>query len=588
MAKKNTPIDKISELVKKVGDQAVGLQTSTTSHVQKHFTRRLNRVVGVRRFVAGWLALAVSLIVLTTVVLVQIYAASHTTKPVSGGTYTEGMVGSVSNLNPLFSSGVLDESTARLMFNGLLRYNTQGELVPDLASSWKVGDDDKTYTVDLRKDITWQDGAAFSAEDIVYTIKTIQNPATRSTQFSSWRGVTVSAPSKYQVVFTLPAPLAPFSDSLTLPIVPKHILGDIEPEMLRTSGFNTSPVGTGPFSIQVLRSVGDQQQLEFRKNKNYYRGEPRLDRYVLQTFDDENAMIEALKDREISAAVGLTASSSYELSLDTSIRSYNIPLYSGVYAFFKTDNPILSEVKVRTGLAQAIDRQAVLKLYDAQYPPLKTPLIPTQLGFNAEFDQETDIGAANKLLTEAGWVRDGEGVRSKDGAPLELKLVTVNSPEQVRMATELQKQWAKVGVAIKPQLLTPEQLQQNALATHDYDILLYGISIDRDPDVYAYWHSSQAKPGANNFSEWKSSRADTSLEVARTRLDPVLRTARYKAFQDEWRTESPAVGLYQLQTTYAVHQNTSGFIPVASTNAADRLTNVEDWTVNTKATLKTP
>lgn len=580
---------KPTDLIQKAGDQALDLQTSSTKHIKKHVVRRFNHITpGTWRFIAGWLFLALSMIILTGVTLFKIYGASHVAKPVSGGTYTEGMVGSINNLNPLFTSGVLDESTDRLIFNGMLRYNTEGKLVPDLAKTWQVADDGKTYVVDLREDVTWQDGEPFTATDVVYTLQTIQNPLTRSTLQSGWQGVNVTAPSKYQVKITLPATLASFSDSLTVPIVPKHLLEDIDPSLLRTAGFNSAPVGTGPFTVQILRNVKDQQQLELKKNSEYYRGAPKLDRFILRTFADNESMKQALEDREITAAVDLPASQAQALASDTSIQVENVPLYSAVFGFFKTSNPILADAKVRTALVEAVDRQAILKLFEAQYPPLKTPLLPSQLGFNAGYAQVTNVDEANQLLDGAGWAKQADGTRVKDGAKLELNLVTLDAPDQSRTAMLLQKQWAKIGVTVNSQLLTSEQLNQNALAAHDYDVLLYGISIDHDPDVYAYWHSSQAKPGGSNFSEWKSARADASLDVARTRIDPVLRAARYQTFQDEWKKDSPAVALYQLQTTYAAHQNANGYVPVAATNAADRLTNVEVWTVNTKQTLKTP
>lgn len=575
-------------IIQRVGDQALDIQSSSTKHLKKHVLRRFDHVAQAWRFVAGWLLLVVSMIGLTSIVALQIYNAAHITKPITGGTYVEGMVGTINNLNPLFTGGVLDESTDRLIFNGLLRYNSEGVLVPDLAQSWNIEPDNKTYSVKLRSDVVWHDGQPFTADDVVYTIQTIQNPLTRSTLISGWRGVTISAPSKYEVKITLPATLASFTDSLTVPIVPKHLLEETKPELLRTATFNTEPVGTGPFRVQVLRTVREHQQLELKKNTAYHRGQPKLDRFIVRTFANNESMREALENREITAAVDLPASEAQELARDTSIQVENVPLYSAMFAFFKTTNPVLSDVKVRTALAEAVDRQDILKLFNAQYPPLKNPLLPNQLGFSAEYGQVTNIAEANTLLDEAGWPKQSDGIRAKDGARLELNLVTLDAADQSKVVSLLQKQWRKLGVVIKPTLLTAEQLSQNALVAHDYDILLYGISVDRDPDVYAYWHSTQAQPGGSNFSEWKSSRADASLDVARTRLDTVLRSARYQTFQDEWKKSSPAVALYQLQTTYASHRNAAGYVPVVSTNAADRLTNVEEWTVNTKSTLRTP
>lgn len=580
---------KTTQLAKKVGEHASQLQTTSTKQVNKYVLRRKDKIAGARRFVASWMLLALLVCAGTVGSLLYVNKAANTAKPVAGGTYTEGMIGEITNLNPLFSSGGLDDSTAKLIFNGLLKYDTKGELVPDLASEWKANEDRKSYTVTLRDDIVWHDGRPFSADDVVYTIGAIQNPATRSTQFASWQGVTVKAVSKYEVRFELPAPFAPFPGALTVPILPKHVLGDTQPAMLRSSPFNTQPIGTGPFIFSALRNdQPKEQQIELTKNIDYFKSAPKLERFVIHTYPDDESLANALEDREITAAVDLKIDTVQQFNSDKSIRSVDMPLNSGVYAFFKNTTPPLTDATVRGALAQSINRQAILTLFKARYAPLKGPLLPYQLGYDSAYTQQTNLAQAEKTLDGLGWNKQADGIRAKDGVRLELGLTTVNSAQYSALASELQKQWRAAGVSIKPQLLTSEQLQQTALSAHSYDILLYGISIGHDPDVYAYWHSSQARTGGLNFSEWKSGRADASLDVARTRLEPVLREARYKTFQDEWLKNNPAVALYQPRLTYSYHQNATGFKPFPSNNASDRLTNVEEWTVSTKDVTRTP
>lgn len=580
---------KTSELVKKVGEKALNLQSSSSQHVTKYVTRRAKNIAGARRFVASWLALVLLLSGLTIAGLVRVFGASQAVTSADGGTYTEGMIGNFTNLNPLFGAGVLDDSASRLIFNGLFRYDSNGEFVPDLAKELKVAEDRKTYTITLRSGVTWHDGTQFTAEDVAYTVGIIQNPETRSPLFSSWQGIKVTAVNDQEVSFELPAPFAPFPNALTLSILPEHLLKDIPANRLRSTAFNNQPIGTGPFVFAALRSEqGKEQQLELTANQKYYRGKPKLDRFFIHTYPNDTDMADALKNREITAAVDLNADSVKNFASDKSIRPVDIPLNSGVFAFFKTTNPVLDNKDLRLALAYGIDRGPLLQLFDTRYGTLKGPLLASQLGFDSAFAQKTSRPEAERLLDAAGWVKQPDGYRSKDGTKLEFGLTTVNSAQYTALAGELQKQWAKIGVRIKPQLLTPEQLQQTALNAHGYDILLYGISIGHDPDVYAYWHSSQARANGLNFSEWKSSRADSSLEVARTRLDDVLRIARYKTFQDEWLKSAPAVALYQPRVNYAYHQNASGFVPVAANNASDRLTNVEKWTVNTKQVDQTP
>ncbi len=587
MPKKDTQPKKSTQLIKRVGTKAQQLQTSSSEHVNKHLTKRIRRVTQVRRFVAGWLVFVLGLSILTFLAGSQIHSASQIPASDEGGTYTEGMVGTINTLNPLFAVGAVDGSATRLIFNGLLQRNVEGGLSPDLAKEWRVEDNRKSYTVTLREGVLWQDGQPFTAQDVIYTIETIQNPETRSSLYASWQSVKVVLVNDYEVRFDLPAPFAPFPNALTVLMLPKHLLADIPADKLRTAAFNTNPVGTGPFIMQALRNGTDQQTLELVRNPDYFRGAPRLDRFVIETYKTEEQLVAALKNREITAAVDLSSQSVELFTDDDSIRQKNLPLNSGVFAFFKTGNSQLADANVRQALALATDRQAVLELFDTRYTPLKTPLLPSQLGYDAKYNQTTDIEKAKALLDQAGWKLEN-GRRVKDGVPLELQLVTSNSPEYSAIVSELQKQWGVLGVTVKPQFLTAEQLQQTALSAHSYDVLLYGISIGADPDVYAYWHSSQARQGGLNFSEWKSERADSALEVARTRLESVLRTARYQTFLDEWLKSAPAVALYQPRSNYSYHQNAQGFTAFPANSINDRFVNVEKWTVNTKNVRRTP
>jgi len=569
----------------KVGD----LQHKSIKHVHRYITKRAGRVLDVKRFVISWLLLVGVLCITTFGTFLKIRSAAVTTTPAPGGTYTEGMVGEINNINPLFSSGAIDDSVSRLVFNGLVRHDDEGQLVGDLAKSWSIDESKKIYTVELRDDVKWHDGRSFTSKDVVATIDLIQNTSTRSTLFASWQGIKVSAVDKYSVKFELPAPFAPFINALNVPILPSHLVKDISPEKLRTDSFSVNPVGTGPFIFKALRTNANQdQQVEFSKNVAYYRGEPKLDRFIMHLFKDDEILATALKNREITAAVDLKPESIKEFNKDRSIRSTGIPLNSGVFAFFKTSDPKLEDIKLRNALAMAIDRGAILDLFDTQYSPLKTPILSTQLGYDAKYNQITNLAQSEKDLESLGWIKQSDGSRKKDGVKLEFNLLTANSAQYSSVAGLLQEQWSKVGVSVKTQLLTLEQLQQNGLTAHAYDILLYGISIGYDPDVYAYWHSSQARSGGLNFSEWRSSRADTSLDVARTRTETVLRDARYKTFLDEWQKSAPAVALYQPMVNYSYHQNASGFKFNISTNASERLTSVENWTVNTKDVKRTP
>lgn len=585
--KKNNLADAPADLAKKISEKAVDVQSSSGRHIRRYFTRRADRIVGVRRFAIGWLVLAFGLCIVSAAAAWGLYQKSKTDAPAPGGSYVEGMQGEIKNLNPLFASTNAESAAAELMFNGLLRYDTTGELAPDLATSYSVSGGDKVYTVSLKKGVTWHDGQDFSAKDVVFTIRTIQNRTTRSPLNTTWNGINVEAKGENKVVFELPSPSASFAHALTVPILPAHVLSEVEPSTLRSSAFSNNPIGTGPFEMRALREMNRGQQLELSNNEAYFKDAPQVERFVLNVYEDPNDLLSDLKGREITSALDLNDARTSSLKNNNSIQTARYPLRTGVFAFFKTTAKPFNDANVRRALVLGFDSKSVLDIFETRYNPLKTPLLPDQIGFNAKYNQKTSVKQAKNLLDKAGWkVKDG--VRTKGSQKLNLQITTLDSDEYKVMAEELQKQWAKIGVSITVQLLSQAELEQTALSAHDYDILLYGISIGADPDVYAYWHSSQAQIGGLNFSEWKNSNADLNLETGRTRLNPALRNARYQAFLQAWQSDAPALALYQPYMNYSYHRNARGFDIFPLNTKSDHLTNVEDWTVETQPVFLTP
>ena len=216
--------------------------------LERHFIRRLHRLMDVRRFVAVWVVLFVLLMGITVAQLRALSPHYQKTAPAPGGTFTEGMIGTFTNANPLFAVGGLDNAVSQLVFSSLLGYDQRGKLTGDLAKSWKVDESGKVYTVALRDDAQWHDGTPVTVEDVLFTYRTIQNPDAQSPLFASWRDVKVSSPKSNTITFTLPNVLASFPHSLTNGIVPKHRLESVAPDQLRSDRFNTvSPLGSGPF-----------------------------------------------------------------------------------------------------------------------------------------------------------------------------------------------------------------------------------------------------------------------------------------------------------------------------------------------------
>lgn len=570
--------------------QVEELGSQAENNLDKHLFNRLSRLELVRRFVAGWVILFLLIIgglLLQAKVLGRYYLSAQ---PAPGGIYTDGIVGAFTNANPLYLTTSADNSVSRLVFSGLFKFDQDNKLIGDLAKTWTVDESGKVYTVTLNENLFWHDGAPLTAEDVVFTYSLIQNPDAKSPLANSWQGIKVEAINKSQVRFTLPSILSAFPYSMVNGIVPKHLLDGVPFAQLRSISFNSRrPVGSGPFKWEAVEVVGEsaedrEQRIALVPFEGYVNGKPKIDKFIIRTFNNEKKLIDAIVNKEVNGAAGITLMPE-ELKKDIQIRDYNVPLTSQVLVFYKNSNEIFKDIKVRQALNYAINTNEVLAKVNRPLLPSNSPLLKNQVGYDANSIQRANNKElANKLLDEAGWVRDETGTRRKSDLKLTFNITTQSNSVYESIANELKRQWNELGVNVDIIQLKDEDLQ-SSLAVHNYDALLYGISIGPDPDVFAFWHSSQAdlrSPQRLNFSEYSSVAADRALEGGRTRSETDVRAIKYKPFLDAWVNDAPALSLYQPRYLYIVRQPLEGFNSTSMNNGADRYNNVSNWMVRVK------
>jgi peptide/nickel transport system substrate-binding protein len=576
--------------------QVEELGAQAEQRLEDDFFKRLERLGTVRRFVIAW---TLSLVLLITCVVSQTRSLSgyyQTLTPAAGGTYTEGVLGAFTNANPIYATDLADTSISKLLFSSLLRYDQNNQLVGDLADSWAPDERGTTYTVHLRPGVTWHDGRPLTSADVVFTYEVIQNPDARSPLNASYQGIKVTAVDDATLTFTLPSPLASFPYSLTNGIVPKHILGGTAMADMRSVSFNsTRPVGSGPFQWQAVELSGGsaenrEEHVALKAFDNYHFGKPKLNSFVIRTFREPTKLIRSLEKQEVMGVAGLTQIPR-ELAGNDSVRVYNLPLAAAVMTFFRTQDGVLSDARVRQALVRATNTDNIISSLGYSTRPVRQPFLQGQLGYNANYYQALyNPAEANGMLDAAGWVIGKDGVRhNKDGVPLTVSLYYLAGGEYAQVAKKLFSQWKAVGVNV---LLTSQSeadfrtvlSQAPSPSYQSYDALLYGISIGVDPDVYVYWDSSQIdlrSPTRLNFSEYKSVAADQSLESGRTRLDPALRTAKYLPFLQAWQADAPALGLYQPRFLYLTHGPVYGLSEHTINSDAQRFSNVWDWEIRT-------
>lgn len=566
--------------------QVEDLGSTAEDHIDKHFIRRLVRLVSVRRFVGSWVLLIILLGGIGVTQIRNLTGYYQQLQPVSGGTYSEGVVGSFTNANPLFATTMVDETVSHLVFSGLLKYDEQNKLVNDLVESWQVDQTGLIYSFKLKPNLQWHDGKPLTADDVVFTFQSAQNPDVKSPLFQAWREVVVAKVNQQTVQFSLKAPFASFVYSLTTGIIPKHLLAVTEPSQLRSVAFNTNqPVGAGPFVWQALELSADgyaerEQYIGLVANDTYHLGRPKLDSFVVKSYLSKDRLLTAFKERQLDGVVGLDTLP--DENQGKSIRSYDAPLTAIAMAFFLTDSPILKDTKVRSALVQSVDVPAMIK--QIGYPVIKAdePFLKNSFAYDPNYRQiGKNLEAANKLLDEAGWPKNTENQRQQNKADLSIRLVGQNNYENGIISKSLQQAWGAVGVKVEVVLQDEADLRE-VIAGRGYDVLLSAISLGADPDVYAFWHSSQAdkrSPGRLNFSNYSSPNADKALDGGRSRTDPALRTAKYKPFLQAWKDDNPALALYQPRFLYVTRGELFNYNPETINTSTDRLNNVHNWMI---------
>lgn len=570
-------------------------ETVTTRHAHRFILKRIESLRASRQHIIAWLLMVSAII---TVIGLQLSLSSNqylVSAAVDGGTYAEGVIGKLDTLNPLYASSSAEVAASRLLFSSLYDYDSTGHLRPSVAKNMQISDKGRSYVVMLREDVKWHDGADLTADDVVFTIDTIKNAdaRVRSSLAANWQSVTVKAVGKYSVKFTLPA-YAAFPHALTFPIVPKHILSRVPVGALQESAFSRTPVGSGPFMYRLLQTAdvtSGHKAVHLVANEEYYGGVPRLKRFELHAYGDNDALVRAVKAHEVTAAVDISADAETIEKTGYILKEY--PIDNGVYALMNTTRGFFKDAKVRQAIRLSIDLNKVRKATGNDVPKLDLPFITSQVdGASSTNAPVADQKQASALLDKDGW-KLVDGIRTKKKQPLAFTLTVPDNDQYERAAQEIATQLTEVGIKATINVVdtsTPRSnFIQDVLQARNYDMLVYELPIGADPDVYAYWHSSQLGASGYNFTNYKNGVSDAALVSARDRSEQNLRDAKYIIFARQWLKDVPAIGLYQQVVSYAYNPNSTSIAEGTQLVAApDRYGNVTSWTVNRSSVYKTP
>lgn len=567
---------------------------ATQRHASRFILRRIENVRLVMTEIMIWLAAIALLIAGLGIQYSWNSQGSKKDGAKSGGVYVEGVIGNISTLNPLLAASEPEQAVSRLLFSSLYNYDVTGALHTDLAESMTVKDD-KVYTIKLRN-AAWHDGKKLTAEDVVYTINLIKNPQVRSPLRVNWLDISARAIDDSTVEFMLPAVYAGFSHALTFPVIPKHILQSVSPSSMREADFSSNPVGSGPFAVkrvQTSESTSSTDVVRMEPNTKYYGAVSTLSRLELRAYGNESLLVKAVNSGEVSAASGLSLSAADNIKSKQYSTKHWL-LNKGVYLLMNNRSQTLQDARVRQALRYATDTSSIRATVGDNVARLDTPILQSQIAQKLPVAPDYNLDKAKALLKEAGWTYNQGQWKGKDGRPLAVAVTTSSGRDEYKKIVDaLKQQWSKLGVDVQLREIdtssTTTSFVQSVLQPRDYDALLYELELGADPDVFAYWHSSQASASGYNFANYSNRTVDNDLVGGRSRTNSALRAAKYIQFVNQWLNDAPAIGLYQSVGSYVLNNGASIVEPRGSLNTMnDRYADVTTWSTGRASVYKTP
>ncbi|MBU4256853.1 peptide ABC transporter substrate-binding protein [Patescibacteria group bacterium] len=541
------------------------------------------------------------------------------TVPISGGEYTEGLVGAPKYINPLYANvSDVDNDIAGLVFSSLFKHDGNGKLVNDLAEEYKISGDNKIYTFKIRQDVKWHDGSDLTIDDIIFTFNAIKDSQYKSPLRASFGGVEIKKIDEEIMEFTLSEPYAAFLELLTFGILPQNLWQQIPPGAANLAELNLKPVGSGQYKFKSLvkDKSGNIRSYNLVVNDSYYDKEPHIENLNFKFFPGFSEAAAALNEGLVDGISYLPRQIKEEIIAQDHLNYYqlNLPQLTALF-FNEQSDSALKDKKTRQALLMAIDKNKIIsQILNDEARLADSPILPDSFAYNPEIKKyQYDKETAAKLLDEAGWIaaeitdediakaKDdansddenkkkqaeaklamGKGKwRSKDNEFLTVDLTTVDNKENNEVAEIIKNFWQELNIKTNVEIIAASQIQNDIIKPRNFTVLLYSIVVGADPDPYVFWHSSQINERGLNITNYSNKEVDQLLEDARLTNDIEVRKEKYKKFQEIIAEDAPAFFLYSPVYTYVQAKKIKGFAVNIILMPRDRFANIADWYVST-------
>lgn len=481
----------------------------------------------------------------------------------AGDSIIVSSIGDARSLLPILASDSASGDICGLIYNGLVKYDKDINIVGDLAENWEIQEGGLVIVFHLRKGVLWHDGTPFTAKDVEFTYKKLTDPAVKTPYGGDFERIkSLEVIADYTIKVTYKEVFAPSLASWGMGIMPKHLL---ENEDLNNTKYSRNPIGTGPYKFKRWLTA---DRIELVANDKYFEGRPHIDKYIYRVIPDQATIFLELETEGVDYA-GLTPLQ-YQRQTDTTFfknryQKFRYPSFGYTYLGYNLNNPKFKDKMVRKAISYAINKKELIDGVLLGCGVISTgPFPEASWAYNEiitplPFDPEK----AKDLLKEAGFAdTNGDGWLEKDGAPFEFEIITNQGNNERKLTAEIiQRRLKEAGINVKIKIIEWSVFITEFINKKNFEAVILGWSLSRDPDCYDIWHSSKTREGEFNFIGYSNPEVDELLVKGRGTFDLEERKKAYRRIHEVLYEDEACTFLYSPDALPVVHKRFHGIEP---------------------------
>lgn len=495
-------------------------------------------------------------------------------------------------LMPIIGTQTVDTDLDMFWSGHLFNWSDDNAFVPELATevptpaNGGISKDGLTIVYHLRKGVTWQDGAPYNADDVIFSWQQVMNPNNAVPSRLGYEDITkIDKKDPYTIVVHLKKRFAPFvatfftMSNTTYGIIPKHLLGKLS-DLNRTEYAN-KPIGTGPF---MVAEYDKGSLIKFVANPHYWRGPPKLKEIDYRFIGNDNTAATLIKTHEIDFYYRAASSLAPSLKGIPGTRVILSPFTRFTDLGFNAGNPILSDVRVRKALAYGTDRdELIAKVTEGVSMPADSDQPPYLWAHSDKVTKYPyDPVRAGSLLDAAGWVKGPNGMRQKASQPMQLTLVGFTGSAVVTgTETVIQRQWRQLGIDVSiknypSNVLYRAQADGGIEQTGKFDVAVEQWANGIDPDESVLFKCDLAPPHGWNIYHFCNHELDAAENAALSEYDQTVRKAQYDKIQEILTDQLPILVLWFERDQHVINTDFKNFKPA---HASTPFWNTWEWDI---------